>query len=316
MDTSSYNASLQQGEKPVGSGAGVPAKTDAPGGTRFSSVHDWKASMARRGPANIDVSREVDEINRRIEEDVERQLSEEPSGALTPDPETKPNYDIDPALADPWDLTPEQRAARLAPEGFEKYRQQQYRGHTITPPDAVLVNTKVEVEEVHAAAADVGIAARRDGVSAEGAQAMFDVIAEGYQPPKTTFDGSGEEIAGTFDYDTAMQQMNAACGENTQDVLADLRAWVGKRPAVAAFLDEGVQFGNHPGVLLTIGAIAQAAKQGLDLTKVSDAKVYVERMMSDPKSPYWLEGPMHKLTVQGVQFALAVEESSKKKAKR
>jgi hypothetical protein len=78
---------------------------------------------------------------------------------------------------------------------------------------------------------------------------------------------------------------------------------------------EGVQFGNHPGVLLTIGAIAKAARGGLDITKPSDAKVYIERVMSDPKSPYWVEGPMHKLTVQGVQFAMAVEAAAEKKSK-
>jgi hypothetical protein len=190
-------------------------------------------------------------------------------------------------------------AARETPEGFEKFRQ--YNGHEITPSDSLLTNTRFEVEDVHAAANDVGIAARRYGISKEGAQAFFDVVGQGYQPPR------GE----AFDEDTAMRQMYAACGENTDAVLADLKAWVAKRPAVFALLDEGVLLGNHPGVLLTIGAVAQAAKGGLDITKPADAKTYVEKVMSDRKSEYWTGGGLHKLLVQGVQYAMAVAEAKR-----
>ena len=62
----------------------------------------------------------------------------------------------------------------------------------------------------------------------------------------------------------------------------------------------------------SIKMLKQAAKGELDITKPSDAKVCVERMMNDPKSPYWSDGPLHRLTVQGVQYALAVEASKKK----
>jgi hypothetical protein len=63
----------------------------------------------------------------------------------------------------------------------------------------------------------------------------------------------------------------------------------------------------------SIKMLKQAAKGELDITKPSDAKVYIERMMNDPKSPYWSDGPLHRgLTVQGVQHVLTVEASKKK----
>jgi hypothetical protein len=131
---------------------------------------------------------------------------------------------------------------------------------------------------------------------------MFEIIGQSYEPPRFE----------TFDEGTAMQEMRAACGDRMEEVIADLQGWVAKRPAVAALLDDGVLLGNHPGTLLTLGAIAQAAKAGLDITKPQDAAVYVERVMNDPKSDYWTNGPLHKLAVQGMQFAMAVADSKKR----
>ena len=379
MDTSEYNATLQPGEKPVGSGAKA-MESKVPGTTRFSSLGEFHEAQRTRHSARVDsmlndngekaletaraarqhaeqtktawdsmvadmaednfkatplgrAQAAEEKSNRRVAEveaklfelEAEREaeaaantkLAADAEKALTgdvkkqpqeakPENQPKPNYEIDPALADPWDLTPEQRAAaQPEDEGFEKYRNQKYRGHTITP-DSMLSNTRVDVTEIQAAANDVGIAARRDGIGQEGAQVAFDLIGQNYQPPQ------GE----TFDFDTGRQQVYGACGEKTEEVLADLQSWVAKRPAVAAFLEDGVMLGNHGPTLLTLAGVALAAKAGLDLTRPGDARVYIERMVNDQSSPYWNHGPLHKVTVMAVQYAMGVADLADRKSKR
>jgi hypothetical protein len=173
--------------------------------------------------------------------------AERAAAAKAPAPEAPAAEEPGLAYKDDHDLTEEERAAQAAaaePESFEKYRFA--KGHAISVPEALARDTRFEEVEIQSVARDAGIALSQAGVTAEAANAIFEIVSVGYQPPT---DESG------FDLDRGLSEVRSIAGEQTDALIEKVQRFVKERPALAAYLDE-TTLGNHPKVLLAISAIA------------------------------------------------------------
>jgi hypothetical protein len=167
--------------------------------------------------------------------------AERAAAAKAPAPEAPPAEEPGLAYKDAWDEggTPEPE-----PESFEKYRFA--KGHAISVPEALARDTRFEEAEITSVARDAGIALSQAGVTAEAANAIFEIVSVGYQPPT---DESG------FDLDRGLSEVRSIAGERTDAIIEQVQKYVKERPALGAYLDE-TSLGNHPKVLLAISAIA------------------------------------------------------------
>jgi hypothetical protein len=173
----------------------------------------------------------------------QRQTAPAPDATPAPSPDAAAPPAEEPGLnyKDAWDEggTPPEPE----PASFDKYRYG--RGHSIEVPEMLAKDTRFEEAEIKSVARDAGIAASHAGISAEATEAIFDIVSTGYEPPPE----------GGFDLDRGLSGLRLIAGEQTDALIEKVQRYVKERPALASYLDE-TTLGNHPQMLLALGAIA------------------------------------------------------------
>jgi hypothetical protein len=288
MNTSEYNTSLQPGEKPLGSGSGVPAKTDIPDGKTYASRGEWAAARMARRPAifkgNAGAHAAMSEVIR--QGIAQAEANPEPTAEPVSTPEGQPEAQKNDGLnyRDPWD---EPGAVQQVDpnDAFAPYRAGQ--GVPLEMPASVTNFS----EEDAANLSDFGFVAAREGWPREFAQALVEQAAAEFRTEKNRPGPEG------YDPLRTVSELRWEFGAETEAVLARVEAYCARRPALSAYLD-GTGLGNSPSVLRMLAAVSSDES----IVTKAGAKKFVDELSKN--TAYW-NGSKLEVAKSRIAFMLA-----------